>query len=82
MERLVGYKEYRDRLRGNPLEIDFLSTTRSLNYLSKKVGTGMIRVPSILHILKKMREFRRKLCVLKINFKLGDPNKRIWQDPD
>jgi len=62
MERLVGHKEYRDRPRGNPLEIDFLSTTRSLNYASKKVGTNMLRVLSMLRILKKMREFKRKLC--------------------
>jgi hypothetical protein len=62
IERLVGHKKYRDRPRGNPLEIDFLSTTRSLNYVSKKVGTNMLRVLSMLRILKKMREFKRKLC--------------------
>jgi hypothetical protein len=61
MERLVGQKEYRDRPRGNPLEIDFLSTTRSLDYVSKKVRTNMIRVLSMLRILKKMREFKRQL---------------------
>ena len=59
LEQLVGQKEYRGRPRRNPLDIDFLATTRAFNYVSKKVGIDLMKITCLLSILEKMREFKK-----------------------
>jgi hypothetical protein len=60
LEESMGQHEYKNRPRGNPLEIDFLATTRKLNYVSKKVGKDESRMTCMLRILGKIREFKRE----------------------
>jgi hypothetical protein len=58
LEEMIGQHESLIRPRGNPTEIDFEATTRKLNYISKKVGTKIVQMKSMLQILAKMREFK------------------------
>ena len=58
LEELMGQHDYPDRPRGNPLELDFLTTTRSLNAVTKKVAVDICVLEELLLVLGRVGEWR------------------------
>lgn len=61
LEALMGQHEYKNRPQRNPLDIDFLAATRTLNYVSKKVAKDIMRLGSLIGVLQKIREFKKDI---------------------
>jgi hypothetical protein len=61
MEAVTGQHEYSAVPSGNPLELDFVSTTRSLNFIGNGVGIDVVRLKCILSILGQLVEWGHAL---------------------
>jgi hypothetical protein len=61
LEEVIGQHEDHDRPRGNPLALDFLGTTRSINYVTKKVGIDVCRLEAMLIALEKIAEWKSEI---------------------
>jgi hypothetical protein len=57
----MGQHEYIGRPTGNPLELDFLSTTRSLNWVANKIAVDIVRMKGMLRALERMGSWAAKL---------------------
>lgn len=57
LEEIIGQHEYHDRPRGNPLELDFMSTTRSINYVTKRVAVDVCVLEAMLIVLQRITEW-------------------------
>jgi hypothetical protein len=53
----TGQHRYLNSPTVDPLGIDFIRNTRSLNYLSKKIGAEAALLESLIHALEKIRIF-------------------------
>jgi hypothetical protein len=73
MEAVTGQHEYSVIPSGNPLELDFVSTTRSLNFTGNGVGIDMLRLKCILSILEQLVEWGHALKEARI----GDDRSEI-----
>jgi hypothetical protein len=59
LEETTGQHEYINRPLGNPLEIDFITVTRTLNFLARVLGIEKMRLGSTLLALDLIsKEFR------------------------
>lgn len=61
IEAVTGQHEYSVIPSGNPLELDFVSTTRSLNFIGNGVGIHVLRLKCILSILEQLVEWGHAL---------------------
>lgn len=61
IEAITGQHEYSRIPSGNPLELDFVSTTRSLNFIGNGVGIDVLRLKCILSILEQLVEWGHAL---------------------
>jgi hypothetical protein len=61
LEETMGQHEYIGRPRGNPLELDFLSTTRSLNWIGNKIRIDILRLRELLVVLEKLGLWETKV---------------------
>jgi hypothetical protein len=59
LEEAMGQHNHTGRPIGNPLELDFVSTTRSLNAIGHQVAFDMVRLRELLLALEKM-----SMCIL------------------
>ena len=62
----MGQHEYENRPSGNVHELDFLATTRSLNYISKKVGVDTVRLGSTLIATDLLAKWKSKIEEIKV----------------
>ena len=53
----TGQHTYHDVPVKSPLELNFIECTRSLNHLSKKIGSEAALLESLMHAMSKIREF-------------------------
>jgi hypothetical protein len=56
-EAITGQHEYSAIPSGNPLELDFVSTSRSLNSIGNGVGNDILRLKCVLSILEQLVEW-------------------------
>jgi hypothetical protein len=61
LEESMGQHEYTGRPTGSPLDLDFLSTTRSLNWIGNKVGIDVLRLREMLLALQKLSLWESEL---------------------
>jgi hypothetical protein len=61
IEEAMGQHEDNDRLKGNPLEIDFVATTSALNHISKMLANHVSRLASVLIALERISEWKEGL---------------------
>jgi hypothetical protein len=61
VEEAMGQHEDNDRLKGNPLEIDFVATTSALNHISKMLAIDVSRLGSVLIALERISEWKERL---------------------
>jgi hypothetical protein len=66
LEECMGQHEYIGRPTGNPLDLDFLSTTRSLNWVANKIAVDTIRINGIMCALERMDAWAAKLKYIRI----------------
>lgn len=71
----MGQHEYEYRRRGNPLELDFLATTRTLNFWGKRVAVDVVRLKCQILALEKMREWE-KMTVMQVRDELRNKGGR------
>jgi hypothetical protein len=76
MEAVTGQHEYSRVPSGNPLELDFVSTTRGLNFIGNGVGIDVLRLKCILSILEQLVEWGHALKEARI----GDDKAEIPSD--
>ena len=76
MQAVTGQHEYSRIPSGNPLELDFVSTTRSLNFIGNGVGIDVSRLKCILSILEQLVEWGHALKEARI----GDNRAEIPSD--
>lgn len=76
IEAVTGQHEYSVIPSGNPLELDFVSTTRSLNSIGNGVGIDLLRLKCILSILEQLVEWGHALNEARI----GDDRAEIPPD--
>lgn len=62
LEETMGQHEYINRPMGNPLELDFLSTTRRLNFIARTLAGEGMRIGATLLILDKISRETRELA--------------------
>jgi hypothetical protein len=58
LEELIGQHEYSHRLRGNPLELDFIGTTKNINFVTKQLAVDICRLEASLLVLEKIAEWK------------------------
>lgn len=61
LEEVMGQHEYEGRPVGNPLEMDFTSKTRRLNYLSKRVGVDILHSGYVKFSLEIIEAWKKGL---------------------
>ena len=61
LEEMMGQHEYNDRPRGNPLELDFVGTTRRINHVTKRLAVDVCMLESMLLALERIEEWKREL---------------------
>jgi hypothetical protein len=76
VEAVTGQHEYSIIPSGNPLELDFVSTTRSLNSIGNRVGIDILRLKCILSILEQLVKWGHALKEARI----GDDRAEIPPD--
>jgi hypothetical protein len=79
LEEMMGQHEYEDRPRGNVLDLDFLATTRRLNYISKKVGVDSVRTGSTLVTLEGLGKWKDEIISLRRDV---DPAVSWFENPE
>jgi hypothetical protein len=62
LEETMGQHEYEDRPKGNPLEIDFLSTTSALNHISKRLAVDVLRLSTMQVALEKISQWKKEIA--------------------
>jgi hypothetical protein len=72
LEATMGQHEYDDRPQGNPLELDFLATTRALNHMSRMVGADVSRLGNILVALEKILDWGKEIMESQIRSRDGE----------
>ena len=58
----MGQHEYEDRLKGNPVDIDFLSTTSALNHISKRLAVDVLRLSTMQVALEKISQWKKEIA--------------------
>jgi hypothetical protein len=61
LEETMSQHEYDNRPKGNPLDLDFLVTTRTLNHISKRVGVDVLRLESVVLVLEKIQQWKKQI---------------------
>lgn len=61
LTKLTGQHEYTNVSLSNLLDLDFISTTRSLNYANKRVAEEAYAVKSLLRALEKIKVLDREI---------------------
>jgi hypothetical protein len=70
----MGQHEYEGRPLGNPLEMDFTSKTRKLNYLSKRVGVDILHLGYVKFSLENVESWSKSsICGGKESDGVGEP---------
>jgi hypothetical protein len=59
LEEVMGQHEYANLPKGNPLKLDFIATSRQLNFVGRTVGTETMRLGSMLRSLEKIEEYTK-----------------------
>jgi hypothetical protein len=72
LEATMGQHEYDHRPKGNPLELDFLATTRALNHVGRMVGADVSRLNSILIVLGKILDWGKEIIESQIRYRDGE----------
>ena len=74
LEEVMGQHEYEGRPLGNPLEMDFTSKTRKLNYLSKRVGVDILHLGYVKFSLENVESWSKSsICGGKESDGVGEP---------
>jgi hypothetical protein len=58
LEEKAGQHEHHNRPRGDPLEMDFGTTTRKINFIGKRIDLNLARLHLYQHVLEKLTEFK------------------------
>jgi Mg2+ and Co2+ transporter CorA len=61
LEETMGQHEYKDRPKGNPLNINFLATTSALNHISKRLAVDVCELGSVLIALEKISDWKKEI---------------------
>jgi hypothetical protein len=72
LEATMGQHEYDHLPKGNPLELDFLATTRALNHVGRMVGADVSRLNSILIVLGKILDWGKEIIESQIRYRDGE----------
>lgn len=72
LEATMGQHEYDDRPKGNPLELNFLATTRALNHISRMVGVDVSRLGCVLVALEKILDWKKEIMESQIRSRDAD----------
>ena len=58
LEEMIGQHEHLNRPRGDPLLIDFETTTRKINFIGKRVALNAARLQAFTQVLEKLAGFK------------------------
>jgi hypothetical protein len=58
LEEMMGLHEHLNRPRGDPLEMNFETATRRINFIGKRVALNAARVQAFTQVLEKLAGFK------------------------
>lgn len=61
LEETIGQHEYHNRPRGNPLDLDFMGTTRRINFVTKQIAVDICRLEASLLALERIAEWETEI---------------------
>jgi hypothetical protein len=61
LEDIIRQHEYDNRPRGNPLELDFMSTTRSINHVTKRLAVDVCVLEAMLLVLERILKWELEI---------------------
>jgi hypothetical protein len=80
LEDLMGLHPFRNRFVGDPLKIDFVWATRTLNSISTMVGVTGMRIYAAQVVLEKWRRYSEQLNLPHMSEKPCIQHVELWQD--
>jgi hypothetical protein len=61
LEEILGQHEYKNCPIGNPLELDLIGMTRSINFVTKQVAVDVCRLEDLLRALERIAEWKAEI---------------------
>ncbi|TAQ88901.1 hypothetical protein B7494_g2778 [Chlorociboria aeruginascens] len=80
LEDLMGLHPFRNRFVGDPLKIDFVWATRTLNSISTMVGVTGMRICAAQVVLEKWSRYSEQLNLPHLSEKPRTQDAELWQD--
>lgn len=62
LDEKMGQHEYKNLKQGNPLQNDFLETTRQLNFVARNLGSDTMHLSWIILTLKEIAKYTQDLA--------------------